>query len=359
MMKNFLCLLLFAAFLSCHTGGGQPIVLEPAQDADPGHTLSSQGDILIIRYKGEGDFVQFNMFEGLTLQLEKNPFGIFEGQLAIPGLNDGIFSYDITVQQSGASGSLVDIGYRPKEEPFFRWVGPNRNAGYAKAGELSGKIDKLDFKSRFLKSERNLTLYTPPGLSDETPIVYMTDGSAVAGYAPYVDALISQGRIRPVALVGIHSSQENRYEEYVHTGVPNDYFDRHENFFTQEVLPFAEGAIENWRGKRYIYGFSNGGAFCMYMGINYPEWFDQIIAFSTADYISGFFSPVKLEQKKYPKFYMGAGRYEKSIFNDNIKFVKKMKRKNISVEFKEFVSGHDYYVWQVEFLAYLERVFGK
>ena len=56
---------------------------------------------------------------------------------------------------------------------------------------------------------------------------------------------------------------------------------------------------------------------------------------------------------------MGAGRYEESIFKDNVNFVKKMKRKNISVEFKEFISGHDYYVWQIEFLAYLERVFGN
>jgi enterochelin esterase-like enzyme len=358
-MKNTLCLLLLAAFLSCHSGGEQPIVHEPAQEAAPGHTLTSQGDILQILYKGEGDFVQFNMFEGLTLPLEKNPFGIFEGQLTIPDLNDGIFSYDIIVQQTSASGGVADINYRPKTEPLFRWMGANRKIDYAKAGELSGKIDKIDFKSRFLENERTVTLYTPPGISDETPIVYMTDGSAVAAYTPYVDTLISQGRIKPVALVGIHSSQEYRYEEYVHTGAPNDYFDRHENFFTQEILPFAEGAIENWRGKRYLYGFSNGGAFCMYMGINYPDWFEEVIAFSTADYISGFFRPVKLERKKYPKFYMGAGRYETSIFKDNVNFVRKMKRKDISVEFKEFISGHDYYVWQIEFLAYLERVFGN
>jgi len=56
---------------------------------------------------------------------------------------------------------------------------------------------------------------------------------------------------------------------------------------------------------------------------------------------------------------MGAARYEENFFSDNIKFVQKLKAKNIDVEFKEFISGHDYNVWKFEFLQYLEKRFEK
>ncbi len=56
---------------------------------------------------------------------------------------------------------------------------------------------------------------------------------------------------------------------------------------------------------------------------------------------------------------MGAGRYEEGIFNDNRNFVQKLKANKINVEFKEFVSGHDYNVWRIEFLEYLEKRFKK
>ena len=56
---------------------------------------------------------------------------------------------------------------------------------------------------------------------------------------------------------------------------------------------------------------------------------------------------------------MGAGRYEERIFNDNLEFLEVMKENDIKFDFKEFVSGHDYNVWRIEFLEYLENRFKK
>jgi len=36
-----------------------------------------------------------------------------------------------------------------------------------------------------------------------------------------------------------------------------------------------------------------------------------------------------------------------------------MKDNNLDVEFKEFISGHDFYVWRIEFVEYLENNFKK
>ena len=96
----------------------------------------------------------------------------------------------------------------------------------------------------------------------------------------------------------------------------------------------------------------------MYAGINYPDYFTGIVAFSTVDYISEFIKPVEFKFEHYPSFYMGAGRYEESIFRDHAAFVTKMKEKGVEVSFREFVAGHDSYIWQTEWLDYLMKRMG-
>jgi enterochelin esterase-like enzyme len=320
-----------------------------------GHQLEVGGDILKIRYNGEGDVVQFKMFEGLDLILKQNKKGIFEGQLSIPDINNAIFSYDLLVHKKEASGKMIKVPYGPvdPDQQRFYWIGKNRNIDYNKSASLEGKVVQDSVESIYLWESRDISIYYPPTISDDTPIIYFTDGSVVADYAPYVDELIKQKKIAPVILIGVHSSTENRYQEYVNHGVDNELFLKHESFFYEEVLPKYEK--EAWKSKRYLYGFSNGGAFSMYNGINHPEKFEKIIAYSTADYISEMISPIEFKFDKYPEFIMGAGRYEESIFNDNTDFVEKMKANNIDVEFKELISGHDSFVWKMEFLKFLEE----
>ena len=72
-----------------------------------------------------------------------------------------------------------------------------------------------------------------------------------------------------------------------------------------------------------------------------------------------YFKPIDFKFEDYPRFYLGAGRYEESIFKDNLEFLEVMKNNDIQVDFKEFISGHDYNVWKIEFLEYLETRFNK
>ena len=98
----------------------------------------------------------------------------------------------------------------------------------------------------------------------------------------------------------------------------------------------------------------------MHEGINNPGAFSEIIAFSTADYISElarWLNPIKFTFDAYPKFYMGAGRYEESIFKSSAEFVDVLKANEVDVDFKEFISGHDSNVWRIEFLEYVENQF--
>jgi len=323
-----------------------------------GHHLSANGDELSIQYNGQAEVVQFKMVEGVEAILKKDRKGSFSSKLNIPGLEDGIFSYSIIVHQKDSAGNMKPVKYEPaNEEIHFRWVGSKRDTSYSKSGSWEEKVEHVQIKSEYLSEERQLTIYTPDSISANTPIIYMTDGVVTGMYAGYVDKLIAEKKIVPIILAGVHASGQNRYQEYVNNGIPNQHFGKHEQFFYEEAVPAVESRIDNWDGKRYIYGYSNGAAFCMYAGINHPDYFEEVIAFSTADYISEFIQPIEFRFNAYPEFIMGAGRYEESFFQDNKRFVKKLKNKNIEVDFEEFVSGHDYYVWMIEFLEYITEEF--
>lgn len=329
---------------------------------------------LIVNYNGDADVVQFKMFEGLSQFLKKDTStGAFEGSLEIPNLSDAIFTYEIVVHKKDTLGQLLELEPKShliklnqnsaiRKKDRFIWIGKNRKGDYLENEELTGSLTTKGIISEFLVEEREVTVYTPAEVDSKIPHIYFTDGSVVSDYAPFIDRLISAKKIRPVKLIGIHSSSSNRYAEYVQGGNDNELFRKHEKFVYKEVLNTIEKEIENWEGKRYLFGFSNGAAFCMHAGLNYPNVFEEIIAFSTADYISPMarmMNPINFKFREYPRFYMGAGRYETSIFKHNIKFLEYMNDNDIQVNFKDFVSGHDYNVWRIEFLEYLENRFKK
>ncbi|MEM1219714.1 MAG: alpha/beta hydrolase-fold protein [Bacteroidota bacterium] len=326
-----------------------------------GHVLRAKGDQLEIRYQGAGDVVYFKMFEGLERMLKKQEDGVFVGNLTIPNLAQSIFSYELRIYVQDTTGKMISVPYEPPEPGVrhFVWAGDQRMISYIQADSMVGRLETNRVESQFLEEARDITIYTPIDQNEETPIFYLTDGSVVEVYAPYIDQLIQKKRIRPVKLVGIHSSLENRYQEYVNNGIVNEYFKPHERFFYQEVLPKVEGEIPGWMGQRYAYGFSNGAAFCLYAGINHPDKFEEIVAFSTADYISEFVQPIEFNFAEYPSFYLGAGRYEDDIYENSVAFVPKMQKENIEVEFVTFIAGHDYNVWRYEFLEYLLDRFAK
>jgi len=326
---------------------------------------------LVVTYSGDADVVQFKMFEGIHQLLTRDSVNrTFKGVFHIPNLNEAIFSYNLIVYKKDASGKmieqepeshLVQLNQKVPINPGrrFLWIGEQRNGDFLKNDVLTGTVQTKTVTSELLKGDREITVYTPDVVESNTPHIYFTDGESVEYYANYIDRLITTGKIIPIKLVGIHSSLSNRYQEYVYKE-DNELFTNHEQFFYDEVIPDIENEIENWNGKRYIYGFSNGAAFCMHAGLNHRTTFEEIVAFSTADYISPIaqmLGPINFEDEKYPKFYMGAGRYETTIFRDNVKFLETMKDNNLDVEFKEFISGHDSYVWRIEFLEYLERRF--
>ena len=327
---------------------------------------------LVIHYAGDADDVEFKMLGGPSQVLVRDSLsGDFEGAIEIPSLEEAIFTYEIGLYKKDSMGkmrelepdqTLIKLNDRDaiKKRDRFIWIGKKRKGEYETNEELVGSLVTESIASKFLGEERRITVYTPREVSSKVPLIYFTDGGIVEIYAPYIDYLISTNRIQPIVLIGVHSSRSNRYKEYVKGVGTNELFRKHQAFFYKEVLAVEESKIKDWRGQRYLYGYSNGAAFCMHEGINNPGAFSEIIAFSTADYISElarWLNPIKFTFDAYPKFYMGAGRYEESIFKSSVEFVDVLKANEVEVDFKEFISGHDSNVWRIEFLEYVENQF--
>jgi predicted alpha/beta superfamily hydrolase len=165
----------------------------------------------------------------------------------------------------------------------------------------AGQFRKHDqFRSRFLRNQRDLIIYLPPGYNEQPwrrfPVLYLHDGqnlfdraTAFAGQDWNIqgsaDYLIQSGAVEPLLIVGIYNTGKSRIYEYTPTKVPKlggGRADRYAKFLMQEVMPFVQ---QQYRAlpepsQTGIGGSSLGGLVSLYFGLKYPQTFGRIAALS-------------------------------------------------------------------------------
>jgi enterochelin esterase-like enzyme len=163
----------------------------------------------------------------------------------------------------------------------------------------AGQLRKHErFRSRFLRNQRDLIVYLPPGYADQPwqrfPVLYLQDGqnlfdsaTAFAGVAWNIketaDRLIDSGAVQPLIIVGIYNAGKSRIHEYTPTKAPKlggGRADRYGQFLTQEVMPFIQneyGAVSG-PSSAGIGGSSLGGLVSLYLGLKMPDIFGKIAA---------------------------------------------------------------------------------
>ena len=165
----------------------------------------------------------------------------------------------------------------------------------------SGQLHKHEqFRSRFLRNQRDLIVYVPPGYDEQPqrrfPVLYLHDGQNLFDRATAfggqdwnvhgaADYLIQSGAIEPLIIVGIYNTGKSRIYEYTPTKVPKlggGRADRYAKFLMQEVMPFVQ---QQYRAlpepsQTGIGGSSLGGLVSLYIGLKYPQTFGKIAALS-------------------------------------------------------------------------------
>jgi enterochelin esterase-like enzyme len=261
-------------------------------------------------------------------------------QYNLPYIDETVLDLSLLVE----GRQLESLEYRGPKAPV---------SGYVET--LKGKTETIAIDSRNLGQKRNITVYTPPSAPPEDgyPVVYMADNS-VEAFAQIVEKLISDGRIRPVLLVGIDNGGEARGREYL-PGIDQPAYERHEAFVLDEVMSLVETRFHASRksSDRMTYGFSNGANWALSFGIRHRDMFDQVSAFAVAgsskqDY--GF----KAAQGQ--TLYLGAGAYD-YFDKQTSAFCKQARQAGLSCHYLTIYSGHDPAMWEQGLIGALEGAF--
>jgi enterochelin esterase-like enzyme len=162
-------------------------------------------------------------------------------------------------------------------------------------------IKHEQFPSRYLRNQRDLIAYLPPGYDDQPlrrfPVLYLHDGqnlfdgatSFIPGMDWHVgqtaDQFISEGRVEPLIIVGIYNAGKQRLGEYTPTRMPRlggGRANRYAKFLLEEVRPLVRSEYRVLDGAENtgIGGSSLGGLVSLYLGLRQPQVFGKIAALS-------------------------------------------------------------------------------
>ena len=165
----------------------------------------------------------------------------------------------------------------------------------------SGQLRKHEqFRSRFLRNQRDLIVYVPPGYDEPPqrrfPVLYLHDGQNLFDRATAfggqdwnvhgaADYLIQAGSLEPILIVGIYNTGKSRIQEYTPSKAPKiggGRADRYGKFLLLEVMPFIQNEYRAQTSPQVtgIGGSSLGGLVSLYFGLKYPQTFGKIAALS-------------------------------------------------------------------------------
>jgi len=150
-----------------------------------------------------------------------------------------------------------------------------------------------DVPSDFLGPARNVTIWLPPGYDEESErryrTLYMSDGQNLFdpriantgvdwGVDEAVTALVEEGVIEPVIVVGVWSSAERGQEYSPWHGAPS-----YARFLIEELMPRVKASFRTLDGPENTahMGSSMGGLLSFYLATKHPEVFGACGCVST------------------------------------------------------------------------------
>lgn len=346
------------------------------------NVLTVEDDMLTFKIKSDADslFIYSSLFGYQKMKQERK---FFYKNYSLDSSQYIIMFYVIYEYRNGKEEKLLADNFKGKYYP---------RPTPKKVEKLTGTFYKHKINSRFLKEERNLSIYTPPNFDKNKTygIVYVLDGSKVKELALYVEHLILNKNIEDIVLIGIENKKPDETDSLVKKYGRFDYrgFDllenqsatiflkqlysditdkeliqqllqRNSNFIKYvefEVLPWVESwcKVSADYYKRSITGCSNGGAFVVTASKKVPHLFGSYLPFSFGANISNH----QWSATPKPKFYMAVGKYEDGFLERVNKWTSVLKDEKIDYKLNVLPAGHDGVMWEMELLAYLKEIYG-
>jgi enterochelin esterase-like enzyme len=321
-----------------------------------GSSVWADGEELTFFYQGEAESVRICC--GIQLPMQRvGDSDVWALTVHVDELAEAAISYAFIPYEDGRPVEAV-AGTAPSQV----WRGPEAPPAPERAESLQGRIGRHVIDSTHLGEPRELTVYLPPD-HDRTqyyPVAYAADGQAVEPFAAVLDPQVVDGNVPAVIVVGVHCAegggvgdaydpdQDLRAQEYL-LGDNQGRFEAHERFFVYEVSDWAARTLgaSSDRAACAIFGFSNGGAFAVSMGIRHPERYGTVIAFSLGEGQQGWGTP-EWTADAAPRHYLLAGTLE-PFQGTTSRWAARLSRIGVEHVYRERVCGHDPVMWEEEF----------
>lgn len=190
--------------------------------------------------------------------------------------------------------------------------------------------------SKFLRAQRDVTVYLPPGYGDDAkrryPLLILQDGqnlfdpqtSFIRGrtwrVAETADAVIGAGLVEPLVIAGVANGGERRLAEYTPSrdwkmggGDAGKYSD----MLIRELLPFlrSEYRLRDGAENTGIGGSSLGGLLSLWLGLRHAETFGKLAVLSPSvwwnhKYIVSYLNDAAPELPQRPRIWLDVGDAE-------------------------------------------------
>jgi enterochelin esterase family protein len=249
-----------------------------------------------------------------------------------------------------------------------------------------GTLAKRWYHSDYLKMDRRITIYTPPGYEtgkEKYPVLYLLHGaggdenawSELGRATQILDNLIAQGKAKPMLVVmtnGNAGQQAAPGESPRGMYKPSFMGDKRMDGVFEQHFPEAVKFIEtNYRVKadkvhRAIAGLSMGGFHSIHISKQYPDMFDYIGAFSAAIMPRGSVKSevyenqdekLKIQFSKKPKLYWIAIGNTDFLYQANVDFCKKLDTYGYKYEYYETGEGHIWKNWRIYLTEFVAKLF--
>jgi predicted alpha/beta superfamily hydrolase len=244
------------------------------------------------------------------------------------------------------------------------------------------------FASKFLKDERDITVWLPPQYETATdqrfPVLYLHDGQnlfdpaeAFAGQhwrvGETAQALIVAGRIEPVLIVGVANAGHRRIQEYTPThdrrrgGGAAEAYGR---LMIEELKPFIDQTYRTRPDAAHtgLGGSSLGGLVSLYLGLKRPDVFTRLAVMSPSVWWDRrvILRHVREARPKPPlRIWVDIGTREGRHHVDNTRLLKAGLlnagwREDEDLHYEEVEGGtHSEAAWAERFGRVLEWLFGR
>ncbi len=231
-----------------------------------------------------------------------------------------------------------------------------------------GVVHRHLYRSAIVGDDRPFLVYTPPGYdpaADKTyPVLYLLHGYSDAedawvsvGRANVIlDNLIAQGGAKPMLIVmplgyGNKEVIANGWAGLQNKEIWQDNIAKFRDVVLTEIMPQVEKAyrVSTDRKSRAIAGLSMGGTQSLFIGLNAPDRFAWIGAFSSGgldeDFERAYPAVSEAVNSQLWLLWIACGQQD-GLIGVNKKLVEWLKSKGVKLTWVETPGGHSFLVWR-------------